>query len=230
MKVKIVTVQLERLKLFTHQSQKKGPFPFPTTNLHPWGLWACPAGIRIAGSQGPIPCCMWQKTQGKGFISSLLNIAPPKLKGLIWASFVTFFSVWGTQMNRRLGTYWQSQLLYSLRKHGLCHFLWETHSGSYLHTVSLVYIHLTKHANIMYSFDPWGLLIHKQVKAEPWLPNCSNYLKTFLILARATAHIIQPPYLSQKLDKHISVFYISLTGHWLFYLPQAHFNTSALSS
>lgn len=91
MKVKIVTVQLERLKLFTHQSQKKGPFPFPTRNLHPWSLWACPAGIRIAGSQGPIPCYMWQKTQGKGFISSLLNIAPPKLKGLIWASFVTFF-------------------------------------------------------------------------------------------------------------------------------------------
>lgn len=56
----------------------------------------------------------------------------------------------------------RAQLLYSLRKHGLCHFLWQTHSGSYLHTVSLVYIHLTKHAKIMYSFGPWGLLIHKK--------------------------------------------------------------------
>lgn len=51
----MVTVQVERLKLFTHQSQKKGLFPIP--HYEPWSLWACPVGIRIgiAGSQGPIP-------------------------------------------------------------------------------------------------------------------------------------------------------------------------------
>ena len=50
------------------------------------------------------------------------------------------------------------------------------------------------------------------------------------MLATAPVYIIQPSYLSQAQDKHISVFYISLPRHWLFYLPEVNLDVSALSS
>lgn len=54
MTAKMVAVQLEWLKLFTYQSQKKGPFPIPhnkSSSLKPVSL---PSWDRIAGSQDPI--------------------------------------------------------------------------------------------------------------------------------------------------------------------------------
>lgn len=111
------------------------------------------------------------------------------------ADFCCLFSLpslWSKQMN--LGPTDRDQLLYSLRKHGHCHLHWETLSGSNLHTVSLVFIHLSQ-ACQHYAFI-WPMRSPhswKEKKTDAWLPNCSNYLKTFLMLATSTAYIIQPP-------------------------------------
>lgn len=104
----MVTVHLERLKLFMYQSQQKGPFPIPhcePSSLEPVGLPSWDRDSRLPGPHSPF--YRLQKTQGKRFISSLLDIALANLKRLILWSFITFFPLWGIQINRGLGTYWQ---------------------------------------------------------------------------------------------------------------------------
>lgn len=141
--------------LHTSIAEKRSLSHSPLWTLEPLSLpsWDKDRDSRLPGPHSPTIWCRRPRVRGLSTLSWTL----PQQTYLL----SLFFK--GAQRNRDLRLADRAQLLCSLRKHGLCHLLWETHSGSHLHTVSLVYIHLTKHANIMYSFGPWGLLIQKKI-------------------------------------------------------------------
>lgn len=110
MTVKTVTVQLERLKLFTYQSQKKGPFPIPhykPSSLEPVSLPTWDRDSRLPGPHSLAICCT--RPRVRGLLHQLsLEHCPGKPQRADFVVFCHFFSFWGTQRNGRLGTYWQS--------------------------------------------------------------------------------------------------------------------------
>lgn len=141
MTVKTVTVQLGSLKLFTYQSQKMVPFPFPTMNPHFLSL------PRWDGRLPGRPCSHTvhrRRCRARGLAALAWPLPPGKPEK---ADFVTFCPSLPCGVNKwtwDLGLTDRAQLLYSLRKHGHCHLRWETPSGSNLHSVSLVPIHLSQ--------------------------------------------------------------------------------------
>lgn len=155
-----------------------------------------PAQLVLVPRKTPFPCSVLQEIQGKGFISSGLNIASWQTwKGWFLSAFVPPFPV--GQINQGLGSYWQSTAsLLSQETWPLPSSL--RNDGSNLHSVSLVSIHLRQACQHYTFIWPMRSPHSWKEKLDAWLPHCSNYLKTFLMLATARACIIQPPYLSQS--------------------------------
>lgn len=98
--VKMVTAQLERLRLSTYQSQKRVPFPFPTMNPYFLSLPSWDSRLPGRPHSHTLHC---RRSRARDLSALAWTLPPGKPEKADFCHLLSLPFLWGKQMNLGLG-------------------------------------------------------------------------------------------------------------------------------